>query len=110
MDVTFWGVRGSIPSPGPAPCATAATPPACRFACRVANSSSSTAAPARATWGSRFWTGPFGKGKGSATLLLSHAHWDHIQGFPFFGPFYVPGNRFTVYGGSRGERLVEDVL
>jgi phosphoribosyl 1,2-cyclic phosphodiesterase len=54
--------------------------------------------------------GPFGKGKGSATLLLSHSHWDHIQGFPFFGPFYVPGNSFTVYGGSRGERLLEDVL
>jgi phosphoribosyl 1,2-cyclic phosphodiesterase len=54
--------------------------------------------------------GPFGKGQGSATLLLSHAHWDHIQGFPFFGPFYVPGNSFTVYGGSRGERVLEDVL
>jgi CheY-like chemotaxis protein len=31
-----------------------------------------------------------------ATILLSHMHWDHIQGFPFFAPVFVPGNRFTV--------------
>jgi phosphoribosyl 1,2-cyclic phosphodiesterase len=54
--------------------------------------------------------GAFGKGKGSATVLLSHAHWDHIQGFPFFGPFYVPGNRFTVVGGSHNAELLERVL
>ena len=39
--------------------------------------------------------GPFGQGRGRATLLLSHAHWDHIQGFPFFNPFYVGGNQFV---------------
>ena len=31
-------------------------------------------------------------------LLLSHLHWDHIQGFPFFTPAYVPGNEIHVYG------------
>jgi phosphoribosyl 1,2-cyclic phosphodiesterase len=30
-------------------------------------------------------------------LLLSHLHWDHIQGFPFFAPAYIPGNRIFVY-------------
>jgi CheY-like chemotaxis protein/phosphoribosyl 1,2-cyclic phosphodiesterase len=40
----------------------------------------------------------------SATLLLSHTHWDHINGFPFFAPLFVPGNSFTVCGphGSNG--------
>jgi phosphoribosyl 1,2-cyclic phosphodiesterase len=33
-----------------------------------------------------------------ATFLFSHLHWDHIQGFPFFTPAYVPGNAFTLYG------------
>jgi len=33
-----------------------------------------------------------------ATFFLSHFHWDHIQGFPFFRPAYVPGNAFTLYG------------
>ena len=31
-----------------------------------------------------------------ALILLSHMHWDHIQGFPFFAPAFIPGNKFTV--------------
>jgi phosphoribosyl 1,2-cyclic phosphodiesterase len=31
-------------------------------------------------------------------LLISHTHWDHIQGLPFFAPLFVPGNRWDVYG------------
>jgi phosphoribosyl 1,2-cyclic phosphodiesterase len=31
-------------------------------------------------------------------LFLSHLHWDHIQGFPFFVPAYIPGNRIQIYG------------
>jgi len=40
----------------------------------------------------------FGKGEGEAHLLFSHTHWDHIMGLPFFGPMYVPGNRFKICG------------
>ena len=41
-----------------------------------------------------------------ATLLLSHSHWDHIQGLPFFTPGYSPKNRITVFGAcGRGEQL-----
>jgi phosphoribosyl 1,2-cyclic phosphodiesterase len=32
-------------------------------------------------------------------LLMSHPHWDHIMGFPFFTPVYIPGNRIIIYGG-----------
>lgn len=35
-------------------------------------------------------------------LLLSHLHWDHIQGLPFFTPAYIPGNRIIVYGCHEG--------
>ncbi len=42
--------------------------------------------------------GAFGKGQGKAHLVLSHTHWDHIMGLPFFTPMYVPGNRFTIAG------------
>ena len=31
-------------------------------------------------------------------IFLSHLHWDHIQGFPFFVPAFVPGNRINIYG------------
>jgi phosphoribosyl 1,2-cyclic phosphodiesterase len=40
------------------------------------------------------------KAKVDVTLLLSHVHWDHIQGFPFFAPLYVPGTRIHVVGGA----------
>ncbi len=33
-----------------------------------------------------------------AHLFFSHSHWDHIQGFPFFLPAYIPGNSFQIYG------------
>lgn len=41
--------------------------------------------------------GRFGQGTGTAHLFLSHTHWDHIHGFPFFLPAFVPGNRIVVY-------------
>lgn len=33
-----------------------------------------------------------------AYLFFTHSHWDHIQGFPFFVPAFIPGNRFHIYG------------
>jgi phosphoribosyl 1,2-cyclic phosphodiesterase len=39
----------------------------------------------------------FGKGKGEAHIFLTHTHWDHVQGFPFFNPAYVPGNVLNFY-------------
>jgi phosphoribosyl 1,2-cyclic phosphodiesterase len=40
--------------------------------------------------------GDFGQGKGRAHLFFSHTHWDHIQALPFFTPFYIEGNHFTI--------------
>lgn len=40
----------------------------------------------------------FGDGNGVAHIFLSHTHWDHIMGFPFFVPAYVSGNTIIVYG------------
>jgi len=35
-------------------------------------------------------------------VFVSHTHWDHIMGFPFFMPAYIPGNRITIYGCHAG--------
>ncbi len=32
-------------------------------------------------------------------VFMSHVHWDHIMGLPFFSPAYIPGNRICIYGG-----------
>ena len=46
----------------------------------------------------------------SATLMFSHTHWDHIQGFPFFVPLFVPGNTVTVCGPQGAKRSLSKVL
>jgi phosphoribosyl 1,2-cyclic phosphodiesterase len=46
----------------------------------------------------------------SAHLLLGHTHWDHISGFPFFSPVFVPGNQVVIYGARDLDRSLRDVL
>jgi phosphoribosyl 1,2-cyclic phosphodiesterase len=42
------------------------------------------------------------------SVFLTHTHWDHIQGLPFFAPAFAPDNQFTIYGeGKRRLSLVE---
>ena len=46
-----------------------------------------------------------------ATLLMTHSHWDHINGFPFFAPAFKPGFRLSILAGHlRGDNKIEDVL
>ena len=51
-----------------------------------------------------------GGGPISGAMLLGHSHWDHIQGFPFFGPAFVPGNAFTIYAPTGGDKQLSEVL
>ena len=44
------------------------------------------------------------------TLLLSHLHWDHLQGLPFFTPVYVPGHRIEIASGPCGARPLAQAL
>jgi len=45
-----------------------------------------------------------------ATLLLSHFHWDHIQGFPFFRPAYDSGTELSIYGPGDDARQIEEAM
>jgi len=44
--------------------------------------------------------GEFGKGQGTLPILLSHTHLDHIQGLPFFTPFFIKGNEIRILGAA----------
>jgi phosphoribosyl 1,2-cyclic phosphodiesterase len=43
-------------------------------------------------------------------LLFTHAHWDHVLGFPFFAPLYDPGARIEIYGCSEAQASVRGML
>jgi phosphoribosyl 1,2-cyclic phosphodiesterase len=119
--IRFWGVRGSTPTADPStwryggntPCLELTTPKGTRFildcgtGLRVlgnqlaglnsngtqpgANGSNGNQQPQR------------------AHILLTHYHWDHIQGLPFFAPLYSPQNQFHFYS-FRSEYLGRDSL
>jgi phosphoribosyl 1,2-cyclic phosphodiesterase len=52
-----------------------------------------------------------GGGRGlTGHILISHTHWDHIQGVPFFAPFFVPGNKWDIYGPNGLNQSLRDTL
>jgi phosphoribosyl 1,2-cyclic phosphodiesterase len=50
------------------------------------------------------------RGAVSVDLLLSHTHWDHIQGLPFFAPFFGKGNVVRIWGARQGDVDLEIIL
>jgi phosphoribosyl 1,2-cyclic phosphodiesterase len=110
MKIRFWGVRGSIPAPGPE---------TNRYGGNTSCVSVHTAngglviidmGTGLMHLGNSLMAGAFGKGKGHAAVLLSHTHWDHIQGLGFFAPVFVPGNQFTVWGPGGSPEVLEAIL
>jgi phosphoribosyl 1,2-cyclic phosphodiesterase len=110
VEATFWGVRGSVPAPGPE---------TNRYGGNTSCVSVRTAGgrliiidmgTGIVNLGRSLMTTEFAQGHGTATVLLSHAHWDHIQGFPFFQPIFVQGNRFDIYGAARSSSMLEGIL
>ena len=48
--------------------------------------------------GHKLMTNEFANGKGTVHIFMSHTHWDHIMGFPFFVPAFIEGNNIHIYG------------
>jgi phosphoribosyl 1,2-cyclic phosphodiesterase len=94
MKVKMWGVRGSIPSPGPR---------------TVRYGGNTTCIEVRSDDDSLIildaGTGIFPLAQSlltrlpvQANIFITHTHWDHIQGLPFFVPLYIPGNQVRIHG------------
>jgi phosphoribosyl 1,2-cyclic phosphodiesterase len=100
MFVRFWGTRGSIPTPGEQT-QTYGGNTACvevrigktLFICDAGSGIRELGQDLMAR----------AQGPIEAHMLFSHSHWDHIQGFPYFAPAYVPGNHLVIYGREEGD-------
>ena len=91
--IVLWGTRGSIPVSGPRYVKHGGNTSCMEYACGSdhiifdAGSGVREAAEALLSGGPRH-----------LHLFITHTHWDHIQGFPFFTPIYIPGYEITIYG------------
>lgn len=106
--VTFWGTRGSIPTPGP----------------HTARYGGNTPCVSVAAGGDRLvvldaGTGirPLGlavdgedQGPLNLEILLTHCHWDHIQGLPFFKPLFRNGNVVRIFGTKQDDVSLTTIL
>ncbi len=107
MEVTFWGTRGTLPVPGPetvryggnTTCVTVLTAEG-ELLILDAGTGIRNLGKALASQG----------GSQSATLFLTHSHWDHIQGFPLFAPAYDSQFALTVLGCSEHRTSLRDIL
>lgn len=93
MQIRFWGVRGSIASPGPSTAGVGGN-----TSCVEVEAGGELLILDAGT-GMRGLGDRIGReGRDRMHLLLSHLHWDHIQGLPFFTPAWIPGRELTIHG------------
>jgi phosphoribosyl 1,2-cyclic phosphodiesterase len=100
FSVKFWGVRGSIACSGPRTARYGGNTSSIEVRCgeRVLLFDAGT--------GFRYLGhGLASSGPLDADLFLTHTHFDHVAGLPFFKPFFQPENRFRLWAGHLGERM-----
>ena len=98
MEVIFWGVRGSYPVPGPKTIRYGG-----HTSCVEVRSNSGQCIVVDAGTGLRALGQKLSEeqklhGKNDHHIVLSHVHWDHIQGLPFFEPAYIENTDIWIYG------------
>lgn len=107
MKVTFWGTRGSIPRPG-------------KDTLKFGGNTSCVSVEFTRD---RLFVFDAGTGivdlgrsliaankHGKINMFISHPHWDHIQGLPFFLPMYQQGNEIAIHGTSQGKLTLQEVI
>jgi len=104
MRIRFWGTRGSLATPGPTTLRYGGN-----TSCVEARADDGTLIVLDCGTGAhRLGHALMAEAKQPVRghLLITHTHWDHIQGFPFFGPMFTEGSEWDLYAPGRlGERL-----
>ena len=110
MKIRFWGVRGSIPAPGPETNRYGGNTACVSIRTASGNLVIIDMGTGLMHLGNSLLGSEFVKGQGRASILLSHTHWDHIQGLGFFPPVFIKGNQFTLWGPGGSDGVLESIL
>lgn len=94
LSVRFWGVRGSVPTPGPDTVRYGGNTSCVEVMCGSRRIIIDGGTGLRVLGRKMAAEGPV-----QADILLSHTHLDHIEGFPFFLPAFIAGNQFRIWAG-----------
>lgn len=108
MRVRFWGTRGSIAKAGPTTLRYGGN-----TSCIEVRSAAGTIVMLDCGTGAHdFGQSLLAEGLKpcSGHILVSHTHWDHIQGIPFFAPFFIYGNEWHIYGPRGLGQSLREVL
>lgn len=107
MQVRFWGTRGSIATPGPSTVRYGGN----TSCVEVRTESGEVILLDCGTGAHALGQALQGQAKAcSGHILISHTHWDHIQGLPFFTPLFASGNEWHIYGPRGLGQSLQEVL
>jgi phosphoribosyl 1,2-cyclic phosphodiesterase len=104
----FWGVRGSVPTPGPSTLKYGGNTSCLEV--RADGKMIILDAGTGLRLLGRQLMNEFGETPIELTLLLTHTHWDHIQGLPFFLPVYKKENRLRILGFEGAKHGLHNIL
>ena len=105
MKFRFWGTRGSLPAPGPETLTYGGNSTCCSLEHEGQHLIIDAGSGMRALGEALMGPGPVGTSADQGmevSLVLTHLHFDHVMGFPFFAPAYTPGARIRVGGWPKG--------
>lgn len=110
FSIHFWGVRGSIATPGIGTVRYGGNTPCIEMRCHGKRIIFDGGTGLRVLGQQLVKEMPI-----EANIFFTHSHWDHIQGFPFFTPAFIKGNTFNIYGkiapnGATMQELLEDQM
>ncbi len=108
LTVKFWGTRGSVPTPGPQTARYGGN-----TSCVEVRAQDGTIIVLDCGTGARMLGLDLLKTASTPlriNLFIGHTHWDHIQGFPFFTPAFLPDTELNVFAPAGLQRSVEDAL
>lgn len=108
VEARFWGVRGTLPKPGPnalkygghTSCITLSFPRGQFFIFDAGSGIREVGASLLAS----------GKTRTEGKIFISHPHWDHINAIPFFAPLYMQGNEFEILGAKQGDITMRELI